>query len=66
MGIEGASDNAEVTVGPAGLAGVGRAGNIPLLKILTQGPADKSKEICKMTKGPRKVKLVIVVNNKKE
>lgn len=41
-------------------------GNIPLLKILAQGPVDSSKDICKMTKGPRKVKLVIVVNNKKE
>ncbi|XP_053618704.1 transcription factor EB isoform X2 [Plodia interpunctella] len=41
-------------------------GNIPLLKIVSQGPQDKSKDICKMTKGPRKVKLVIVVNNKKD
>lgn len=40
--------------------------NIPLLKIVTKGPAENGKDICKMTKGPRKVKLVIVVNNKKE
>ncbi|XP_013200119.1 transcription factor EB isoform X2 [Amyelois transitella] len=43
-----------------------RLENIPLLKIVSQGPQDKSKDICKMTKGPRKVKLVIVVNNKKD
>lgn len=40
--------------------------NIPLLKIVTKGPVEQSKDTCKMTKGPRKVKLVIVVNNKKE